>query len=616
MRYIGNKTRMLERINEFIEDEKIKGETFCDIFAGTSSVGDNFKGKYKIIANDFLYFSSVIAKGRLYNSDIPKFKTFQTEKNVDPFEYLNQKKYTYNNQYFITNGYSPRGNRQFFTEENAIKIDGMRLDIENFYKEKLLDEAEYNYLLGSLIESVMGISNTSGTYEAFLGKWDKRSFKEFKIEPLEINKVKLKELNNEVYNEDSNLLIRKIQGDILYIDPPYTITQYSSAYHVLDTIARYDYPEISGKTGRRKDNKKSLYCRKTSALSAFEDLIRQANFKDIIISYSTQSLVPIEELQKMLAKYALNHEVTIKEYPYREYKNLNASQKGDHLYEVLIHIKKDLKYLKSPLNYSGSKDTLIEQMIKYLPHNISTFVDVMGGAFNVGANIISTKKVIYNEYNPFVYEIMQFILNADKKKLVKDIEKIIKEFHLEKCNKETYLNFRKYYNENQTPLNLFVLQMFCFQNQMRFNSKWKFNTPIGNCAYNNTTKERILNFVPKTEKVELINMDYQDIDVKQYDKDTLFYFDPPYFITNATYNDGKRGFKGWDSEQESKLIEYIVDLNAKGYKFMLSNVLEHKGKKNNLLFNCIEEHNFKPIPLEHSLRKEILVINYDIEKGE
>lgn len=80
MRYIGNKTRMLERINEFIEDEKIKGETFCDIFAGTSSVGDNFKGKYKIIANDFLYFSSIIAKGRLYNSDIPKFKTFQTEK--------------------------------------------------------------------------------------------------------------------------------------------------------------------------------------------------------------------------------------------------------------------------------------------------------------------------------------------------------------------------------------------------------------------------------------------------------------------------------------------------------------------------------------------------------
>lgn len=613
MRYIGNKTRMIDNIEEFIKTENIEGETFCDIFAGTSSVGDHFKNKYKIIANDFLYSSSIIAKGRLYNCKVPKFEKFIKEKGINPFEYLNKIEYEYDEQYFVTKNYSPIGKRQFFTEDNSVRIDGMRLEIENLYKEKLVEENEYFYLLGSLIESVMGISNTTGTYEAFLKNWDSRALKMMEIKPLEINEIEDKNLCNKVYNEDANKLLREINGDILYIDPPYTITEYSSAYHLLETIAKYDYPLISGKTGRRVLNdRKSLYSKKSTVLIAFEDLIRQANFKDIIISYSNQSLIPLDLLEEMLSKYAIDGKVKIQKYVYREYKNLNASQKGNTLYEVLIHIKKNLNIMKSPLNYSGSKDDIIDQIIKYMPMNVSSFVDVMGGAFNVGANIIARDKVIYNEYNPFVYDIMKYILNSDRKILIKDIEQIIKQFKLEKCNKETYLNFREYYNKNQTPLNLFVLQMFCFQNQLRFNSEWKFNTPIGNCAYNETTKERIMNFIPKTKKIELTNEDYKNIDIDKFDKETLFYFDPPYFITNATYNDGKRGFKGWNVDEEDGLLEFLVNLDRKGYKFMLSNVLEHKGKENRLLIEFIQEHNFKCIELKHSVRKEVLIINYEV----
>lgn len=613
MRYIGNKTRMLDNIEKFITAEGIKGETFCDIFAGTSSVGDHFKNKYKIIANDFLYSSSAIAKGKLYNCREPKFEKFIKEKGTNPFEYLNEIEYQYNEQYFITKNYSPMGDRQFFTQDNAIKIDGMRIEIENLYKDKLLNENEYFYLMGSLIESVMGVSNTTGTYEAFLKKWDNRAFKKIEIKPLEINDIKEKELQNEVYNENANKLIRKIAGDILYIDPPYTITEYSAAYHVLETLAKYDYPVISGKTGRRSVNdKKSLYSKKSTALGAFEDLIRQANFKDIIISYSNQSLIPLKELKEMLSKYAIDKKVNIKKYAYREYKNLNASQKGDTLYEVLIHIKKDLNIMKSPLNYSGSKNDIVSQIIKYLPMNVSTFVDAMGGAFNVGANIIATNTVVYNEYNPFVYEIIKYILSENKNNLIKDVEGIIKKFKLQKGNKEAYLNFREYYNNNQTPLNLLVLQMFCFQNQLRFNSEWKFNTPIGNCSYNKTIKERIKTFIPKTKNIKLTNLDYKDIDLEKFDKDTLFYFDPPYFITNATYNDGKRGFKGWDADEETKLLEFLVNLDKKGYKFMLSNVLEHKGKENKILKECIKEHDFNCIDLKHALRKEVLIVNYEV----
>lgn len=335
MRFLGNKTRMLKNIQYVINENNIKGETFCDLFAGSGSVGDFFKDSFKIISNDYLYSLSIINKAKLSNSELPSFSEFTKKFGKNPFEYFNSKEYTANSQYFITNSYSPIGGRQYFSVENATKIDGIRAELEELYKESVLSDKEWDFLLASLIESVMGVSNTTGTYEAFLKKWDKRALKQFVLEPVQINKVKLK-AENIVYNTDSNELIRKISGDILYIDPPYTVTEYNSAYHLLESIAKYDYPQINGITGRRKEAlKKSKYTKKEQALINFEDLFRQANFEDILISYSTQGLVSVEELSALAKRFAKNNEVKIYYFPYREYKNIRQSQKGDNLKEVI-----------------------------------------------------------------------------------------------------------------------------------------------------------------------------------------------------------------------------------------------------------------------------------------
>ena len=140
MRFIGNKTRLLQEIELFLKENKIKGDTFCDIFAGSSSVGDYFKSKYKIISNDFLKFSTDISKAKLWNSHIPTFKDFKIKYQTDPFSYFNSKKYNYDLNYFITNNYSPKGKRQYFSTKNAIKIDGIRIEIEEIYKSKIFNE--------------------------------------------------------------------------------------------------------------------------------------------------------------------------------------------------------------------------------------------------------------------------------------------------------------------------------------------------------------------------------------------------------------------------------------------------------------------------------------------
>jgi len=615
MRFLGNKTRLLENIKNVISENGIEGNTFCDIFAGSGSVGDFFKSKYKIISNDYLYSLSIINKAKLLNKNIPTFSNFIKAFKKDPFEYLNSKKYEYESQYFITKNYSEMGNRQYFSKENSLKIDGIRIGIEDFYRDKFISEAEYAYLLASLIESVMGVSNTSGTYEAYLKHWDKRALKSFELSPLDMNHTSVI-FDNEIYNEDSNHIIRELSGDILYIDPPYTVTDYSHAYHLLETLAKYDYPNIRGITGRRiAPNHKSKYTRKNQAIINFEDLIRQADFKHIMISYSTQALIPVEELVELLKKFAVNNNVKVHYFPYREYKNIRASKKGKDLNEVVIYFEKDLSIIKSPLNYTGSKDSLIDKIRKELPRHITSFVDAMGGAFNVGANIVSMDKIIYNEFLPHVYELIKLNCTTDKAKLLRDINKIISKFKLEKGYKDGYYQLRDAYNKDKKAIDLFVLHMYCFQNQMRFNNKLEFNTPVGNCAFNGTLSERIENFKTKTDNVELICGSYKDLDIDSFDKETIFYFDPPYFITSATYNDGKRGFKGWNGDQETELLDFIQSINDKGYKFMLSNVLHHKDRTNYLLNKWINTHQYRCVEIKNvgskNQRNEILVMNYD-----
>ena len=463
----------------------------------------------------------------------------------------------------------------------------------------------------------MGISNTSGTYEAFLKKWDKRALKQFVLEPITINETNTININK-VYNLDSNELIRKISGDILYLDPPYTITDYSSAYHLLESIAKYDYPNIGGITGRRKEiNEKSKYTRRELALTNLEDLFRQAQFKHILMSYSTQGLISIEDITSLARKFAKNHNVKVYEFPYKEYKNIRSSLKGENLKEIIIYFEKDNEIIKSPLNYTGSKYSIYNEILKIMPKHISSFIDIMGGAFNVGVNVVA-EQVVYNEFLPHTFKIIKLLINTDKQTIINNVEEIINKYNLKKADKESYLRLRDDYNKTNDVYKLFVLHMYCFQNQMRFNSKLEFNSPVGNCSYNETLIERIKLFNPKTKDYQLYNISYENIDYMKYDKNSVFYFDPPYFITNATYNDGKRGFVGWNADEETKLLDYITNLHLSGYKFILSNVLYHNDTQNNLLIEWIKTHNFYVKNIDNvgskNSRDEVLISNFDWRK--
>ena len=294
MNYIGSKFSILNYIDEVIEDfvPKKNNITLCDIFAGTGVVSNYFKAKgYNIISNDIEYFSYVILEGLVKNNDELKFEKLAS-KHIDPFIYLNNLR---GRKGFIYKNYSLGGTkrkeykRQYFSDYNAKKIDACRMKIEYWKKKKLIGDNEYYYLLACLIEASDKVANTASVYEAFL-----KELKESAKKNIEIKRLDLvyNDKKYEIYNKDSKELIREIKGDILYLDPPYNSRRYDTNYHILETIALYDNPKITGKTGIRVDiSKKSNYCIKNKAKDELEDLIKSANFKYILLSYNDEGII-------------------------------------------------------------------------------------------------------------------------------------------------------------------------------------------------------------------------------------------------------------------------------------------------------------------------------------
>ncbi|HEU4551780.1 MAG TPA: DNA adenine methylase, partial [Chitinophaga sp.] len=96
-------------------------------------------------------------------------------------------------------------------------------------------------------------------------------------------------------------------------------------------------------------------------------------------------------------------------------------------------------------------------------------------------------------------------------------------------------------------------------------------------------------------------------------KNTFIYLDPPYMLTTGAYNDGKRGFHGWNSETEKRFFDFVDKLNEEGKPFMISYVLEHKGKHNLNLVEWIKKGGYNIIEVDPMLgnnRKEVLITNY------
>ena len=266
-RYLGNKYRLLGFIEDIVSQKCGDLRSFYDIFSGTGVVGGRFNnGDIRVISNDLLNANYVCLKAFLGSKR-------NNERIIsEKLDYLNRVG-SDNENYFARNF----GNI-YFTKENARKIGTIRNEIEKNAE----DEEERYILLCSLLYAVDKVANTVGHYDTFRKNLDSIRPIKLLIPDIDYSHNSL----NEIFNEDSNSLIRRISCDVLYIDPPYNSRQYCDAYHVLENLAEWKKPEVKG-IAKKMDRShiKSSYCLK-GATRAFEDLIINANCKHILLSYN------------------------------------------------------------------------------------------------------------------------------------------------------------------------------------------------------------------------------------------------------------------------------------------------------------------------------------------
>lgn len=297
MNYIGSKLKLCQHfLPETIKSvcgTDLSQKTFCDIFAGTGIVGRTFKTSVKkVISNDIEYYSYILNKNYIENHrPLKNAENLVSELNelslcVDGFIYKN----------YCLGG---NGERQYFSDENGKKIDSIRIKIEEWKNTGKINKNMYYFLLASLLESADKVANTASVYGAYLKNLKKSAQKQMILESADFE---LNDNEHEVFKSDANELITRISGDILYLDPPYNSRQYGANYHILNTIAEYKPFVPKGKTGLREYTR-SKYCSVSSVKEEFENLIKNANFKYIFLSYNNEGLMSVEDVRRIMRKY-------------------------------------------------------------------------------------------------------------------------------------------------------------------------------------------------------------------------------------------------------------------------------------------------------------------------
>ena len=475
--------------------------------------------------------------------------------------------------------------------------------------------------MACLIESVSDVSNTAGVYGAFLKKWDPRAQKKIIFSKVDFCTDRYKSVKT--YNARVEDIIENVDCDILYLDPPYTQNQYGTQYHLLETLVLDDNPTISKVTGSRSTTPmRSDWSKEYKTNILFDRILAKTKAKYIVLSYNNDGFMSKEYIEAAMKRYGKPETFSCKKIAYKKYQNWKSQNEDKHFEYLFFVEKKDAHEVifECPLNYIGSKAKVVSSILKHQPEKCDTFIDAFGGGFNVGINV-SAPKIIYNDLNYFVTNLIRSFKEYDTYDYLLYIKRIIKKFGLEKANAAAYNKARDYYNSHPTnkrdPRLLFTIILYGFQQQIRFNSQHDFNNPVGLRWFNDKILEKMISFSRQIKEghYEFRSQDYKKLRGRMTSS-TFVYFDPPYDLTAGSYNDGKRGFNGWDKNMEAELFAFADDLNRAGIPFMLSYVIEHKGVTNQELLTWINERNYRVIQLggiigiSGSRRKEVLIVNY------
>ena len=295
-RYTGSKYKLMPWIKELILENCPEHESLFDVFGGTGVVtAELLDVTSQNIINDFLYSNEVIYRAFFGQDeyDHNKLKGYEKKYNdMNPDELSDN---------YVSDNYGDK----YFRYRDAKLIGYIREEVQNDLDNGRISRREFYILLASLLYSFDRCANTVGHYEAYIkGKEIRSEFVFELIEPI------VTDNSIQIFRMDSNELARRVTADIAFIDPPYNSRQYSRFYHVLETITKWEKPELSGTAMKPPEENMSDYCR-NAAPAIFADLIENLNVKYIVVTYnntydskssSSRNKITLEQIKEVLEK--------------------------------------------------------------------------------------------------------------------------------------------------------------------------------------------------------------------------------------------------------------------------------------------------------------------------
>lgn len=274
------------------------------------------------------------------------------------------------------------------------------------------------------------------------------------------------------------------------------------------------------------------------------------------------------------------------------------------------------KNIRSPFFYVGDKFKLVPQLKENFPKNIDRFIEPFCGGGSVFLNT-EARQYLLNDIDNYMIGLHRLLISYSKNtpKFWQKIREYIDRYDLSatflgkgipsyykeqfkktyfaKYNKEAYLKLRDDFNANKSDMMLlYVLLIYGFNRMLRFNSRGDFNLPVGNVDFNQNVVNALNDYFSYVEskKIELFSMDFQDfVETVQPTSRDLVYLDPPYLITFSEYN------KLWNEDSEIRLIDYLDNLNNRGVRFAVSNVLWHRKRYNGTFNEWAQKYNIVKI---------------------
>lgn len=299
--------------------------------------------------------------------------------------------------------------------------------------------------------------------------------------------------------------------------------------------------------------------------------------------------------------------------------------------------------LRSPLFYVGDKYKLMPQLLTLFPTNINTFYDVFVGGGSASLNT-NAQQYQFNDFDSKIMALHKYLLERTQNidLFLNDMYSLIdkyglthselgeppklaeykskyKKTYFAKMNKNAYMQLRDDYNKNTTEISLlYLLLVYGFNHMTRFNSSGMFNLPVGNVDWNKnvTNALKFYGDFAAANKPKLCNEDFEDfIKSRDYQPNDFVYLDPPYLITFSEYN------KNWGEDEELRLYSVIDWLTSRGIQWGLSNILDYKGRRNDILYNWMVKYDVHEISSNYISRfdntiknsKEVYITNVSTE---